>query len=83
MVLSVKSSHCIRLSAHSSWPNQKERLMQKKLNAGLLVDNTWDEAPEKEVKVDLGGYKKKDEAEVFFQGKKKHASPDVDLRHGL
>jgi hypothetical protein len=53
--------------------NQKERLMQKRLDAGVESGNSWEhwEGQEDEAAATkLGGYKKKDEDD-YFQGKKK------------
>jgi hypothetical protein len=56
-------------------PNQKERLMQKKLDAGVELGNSWEdwEGQEDEAAVTkLGGYKKKDDADDdYFGGMKK------------
>ena len=56
-------------------PNQKARLMQKKLDAGGSDPNNnwegWEEEEAESSKPKLGGYKKKDEADDYFGGKKK------------
>ena len=54
--------------------NQKERLMQKRLDAGVESGNSlehWEGQEDEAAATKLGGYKKKDDVDNYFGGKKK------------